>query len=160
MKILVFSDSHGRGKNIIKAIEDHNGLCDAVVFLGDGVNEMDYVKSYFPGLIFFSVKGNCDHFASGDIPEESLIDIDGIKIFIAHGHKYKVKMTYDIIVTHAASIGADAVFFGHTHIPHSSCEYVGEKRIQLFNPGSIGTGYTYGVVNTSRGTLVMGLGRV
>ena len=68
-------------------------------------------------------------------------------------------MTYDIIVTHAASVGADAVFFGHTHIPHSSCEYVGEKRIQLFNPGSIGGGYgikpSYGVINiTEKGILL------
>ena len=156
----IFTSAVRVGKKIIQVIEDHNAVCDAVIFLGDGIEELDYVKARFPQLIFFAVKGNCDFFAPDDIPSEALIDIDGVKIFIAHGHKYKVKMTYDIIVTHAASIGADAVFFGHTHIPHSSCEYVGEKRIQLFNPGSIGTGYTYGVVNTSRGTLVMGLGRV
>ena len=160
MKILVFSDSHGRGKKIIQAIEDHNAVCDAVIFLGDGIEELDYIKARFPQLIFFAVKGNCDFFAPDDIPSEALIDIDGVKIFIAHGHKYKVKMTYDIITTHASSIGADAVLFGHTHIPHSSCEYVGDKRIQIFNPGSIGTGNTYGVVNTSRGVLITGIGNV
>ena len=64
MKILVFSDSHGRGKNIVRAIEDHGGACDAVIFLGDGVNEMDYVKSHFPGLIFFSVNSRRTHFFS------------------------------------------------------------------------------------------------
>ena len=160
MKILVFSDSHGRGKKIIKAIEDHGGVCDAVIFLGDGVEEIDYVKSRFPELIFFSVRGNCDFFAPEHIREDALIDIDGIKIYMAHGHKHKVKLTYDIITTYAASLGADAVFFGHTHIPHSSCEYVGDKRIQIFNPGSIGTNNTYGVVNTVKGTIVTGIGTV
>ena len=160
MKILVFSDSHGRGKRIVDAIKDHGGTCDAVIFLGDGVGEIDYVKAQFPNLIFFSVRGNCDLFAPDHIREDALIDIDGIKIYLAHGHKHRVKLTYDIIVTHAASLGADAVFFGHTHIPHSSCEYVGDKRIQLFNPGSIGTGSTYGVVNTVKGVLVTGFGNV
>ena len=79
MKILVFSDSHGRGKRIVDAIKDHGGTCDAVIFLGDGVGEIDYVKAQFPNLIFFSVRGNCDLFAPDHIRDDALIDIDGIR---------------------------------------------------------------------------------
>ena len=51
-------------------------------------------------------------------------------------------------------IFADAVFFGHTHTPYDDILDIGEKRIHLFNPGSIGYGGTYGVVNTSGRVLV------
>ncbi|MBQ4109067.1 MAG: hypothetical protein IJC80_06665 [Clostridia bacterium] len=43
MKILVFSDSHGRAKNIVEALEIHGGVCDFAVFLGDGLKDIDYV---------------------------------------------------------------------------------------------------------------------
>ena len=47
----------------------------------------------------------------------------------------------------------------YTHIPLDTCEYVGEKRIHLFNPGSIGNGGTYGIVHTSEGVLVTSIAK-
>ena len=53
MKILVFSDSHGRGKNIIKAIEDHGGVCDAVIFLGD-TYVLKIFEKFLKNCLFFT----------------------------------------------------------------------------------------------------------
>ena len=157
MKLLVFSDSHSASRKITDVIEMHSGVCDAVIFLGDGLRDIEYVKRKYPDICFFCVSGNCDFSATA--PTETILDFDGIKVLVTHGHKYFVKRGYETVLGYAASRGADAVFFGHTHIPLDTCEYVGEKRIHLFNPGSIGNGGTYGIVHTSEGVLVTSIAK-
>lgn len=157
MKLLVFSDSHGRGKNILEAIDRHGGVADAIIFLGDGLSDIDSVKRKYDKIPVFSVKGNCDFYDFNDTPEEILVNFDGVKILLCHGHKYGVKSSLTRILYRCAELEADAVFFGHTHIPMETMEYVAEKMIQIFNPGSIGS-YSYGVVNTSGKVLVMSHG--
>lgn len=156
MKILVFSDSHNNSQSIIDAIKMHNGRCDLALFLGDGLSDVEYAKAHFPQIPFFCVRGNCDFFEK-NAPDEAVLDLDGIKVLICHGHKYNVKYGYERIIYAAREKEADAVFFGHTHIPLDTCEYVDGKRIQLFNPGSVGTRASYGVVNTANGVLVTGI---
>ena len=152
MKYLVFSDSHSSPKKIIEAIELHMPSVAGVIFLGDGASDIYYVKKKFEDIMFFCVKGNCDF--SCDYPKEALIDLDGIKILITHGDKYGVKTNYGLIASAAYKMGADAVFFGHTHIPIDIPVYFGEKRVHLFNPGSVRYGSSYGVINTSGKVLV------
>ena len=159
MKILVFSDSHGSPSKIVKAIEAHKGKADLVIFLGDGLRDIEYVKGKFPSLTFFCVRGNCD-FLGADVPKQSVLDLDGIRILVCHGDRYNVKYTLDTIKYAGAELEVDAILFGHTHSPCEICEYVAERRIQLFNPGSIGTGDTYGVLNTSGKTLVTGVAKI
>ncbi len=160
MKILVFSDSHSNQKYIEKALEMHNFCADLVIFLGDGIRDIENVKSRHSHLNFFVVKGNCDVFSSAEYPNYSVLDLDGIKVLITHGHLFGVKSGYDRILYKAAEMEADAVFFGHTHVPIEYSTYVGEKRIQLFNPGSIAYSGTYGVINTSNGILVCSHGKI
>ena len=152
MKILVFSDSHGNSKNIVDAIKRSGAGAELAVFLGDGLGDVEYAKSKFPSLAFYEVRGNCDFFAS-DIPKQSVLDLDGIRLLITHGDRYNVKYGLTNIIYAAAELEAHAVLFGHTHAPTEQCEYVDEKRIQLFNPGSIAQG-SYGVINIANGTLV------
>lgn len=159
MKILVFSDSHGASSKIIKAIEAHKGIADLIIFLGDGLRDIEFVKGKYPSLTFFCVKGNCDFF-SCEAPKEAVLDLDGIKVLICHGDKYNVKYTLSTIMYAGREREVDAIFFGHTHSPLDACEYVDEKRIQLFNPGSIGTYDTYGVINTSGGVLVTNIAKI
>ena len=160
IKILVFSDSHSDSSKIVEAIELHHGKCDLVIFLGDGLRDLDYVKSKYPQLSYLSVRGNCDFFLSDDEPTELIIDLDGIKLLLTHGHKFGVKSALGTLISYAISKDVDAVLFGHTHIPLDTCEYVGEKRIQLFNPGSIRSSNTYGVVNTSNKVLVTSIAKI
>ena len=159
MKILVFSDSHGKWKNIDEALSLHSGVCDAVLFLGDGLSDIERVRDKYPNIAFFSVRGNCDVFGFSDTPDEEILNFDGIRIFFAHGHKYGVKGSHGYILNKAVELCADAVLFGHTHMPYASVEYFGEKRVQIFNPGSIGAG-SYGILNTSGKVLVTSWGSI
>jgi putative phosphoesterase len=159
LKILVFSDSHSRSNKILEVLKLHNGKCDAVVFCGDGARDMDYIKSKYPDIPFFIVKGNCDYF-SGDYSDELFVSFGEIKIMIAHGHKHGVKSSLTALLMDAKLNGADAVFFGHTHIPYDNIHDVGDSRIHLFNPGSIGASSTYGVINTSGKVLVTSIAKI
>ena len=160
MKILVFSDSHSNPKYIERALEIHNYRADLVIFLGDGIRDIENIKNRHSHLHFFVVKGNCDVFSSSEYPNYSVLDLDGVRVLITHGHLFGVKRGYDRILYRAEELEADAVFFGHTHMPIDYSTYVNEKRIHLFNPGSIAYGGTYGVVNTSKGVLVCSHGKI
>ena len=130
MKILVFSDSHSNSHRIKEAIDLHHAKCDCVIFLGDGIRDIEYIKEQYPQIPFFIVKGNCDFFAK-DFEEEKLLCLENFKIFITHGHLYGAKSGYGRLAYRARELGADAVFFGHTHIP---CCFE-ENGMWVLNPG-------------------------
>ena len=159
MKILVFSDSHSNSHKIKEAIDLHKGKCDCVIFLGDGTRDVEYVKEQYPQIPFFIVKGNCDFFAR-DLEEERLLCLENFKIFITHGHLYGAKSGYARLAYRARELEADAVFFGHTHIPLDDVLEVAGKSIRLFNPGSIGLNGSFGVINTSGGVLITNHGKL
>ena len=125
MLIAVISDSHGN-KDSINKIKKKISNADVFLLLGDGTND-------FTGEVF-AVRGNCD--ITGKYPEEQILEIQGKKIFICHGHRYNVKYGYNSIYYRGKEIGADIVLFGHSHIPIIE-EYDG---IVLMNPGSISHG--------------------
>lgn len=159
MKIIVFSDSHSDTRKMREAINLHKHNTDAVIYLGDGLKDVNYLKNMFPQIAFFEVKGNCDFFER-ESEEERLLTLDGVKILITHGHLYGVKGGYGNIATYAEKIGADAVFFGHTHVPFENIYEINDKNIVLFNPGSIGKYGDYGVVNISGKVLVTSHGKI
>ncbi len=143
-KILIFSDSHGREKNIDAAIEAHCGRADAFIFLGDGLIGANSVFEKYPNVPHISVKGNCDQLFINE-REEAVIDIGGVKILCMHGHKYDVKSSLLWAGYRAKEVGASLLLFGHTH---SKLELRRDDLI-YFNPGTIGKGYpqcTYGVI--------------
>lgn len=160
MKILVFSDSHSCPNRLLKALDAHHGKCDLILFLGDGLRDLDVISIKYPSIPIVKIKGNCDYFASNDALEETVLDLDGIRVLILHGHKYGVKYGYESVLNYATQNEVDAVFFGHTHVPYDTIEYLGDKKIHLFNPGSIATTSTYGVVNTANGVLVTNITKI
>ena len=132
MLIAVISDSHGN-KDSINKIKKKISNADVLLFLGDGENDLAEITNDFTGEVF-AVRGNCD--ITGKYPEEQILEIQGKKIFICHGHRYNVKYGYNSIYYRGKEIGADIVLFGHSHIPIIE-EYNG---IILMNPGSISQG--------------------
>ena len=159
MKLLVFSDSHGRGSGISDAINKHKGTVDAVIFLGDGLSDIHKIRDKYSDIAFFTVKGNCDFFDFSDTPEEICVNFGEIKVLLCHGHKYGVKSSLGRVMLRARELEANAVFFGHTHTPLDFSDYIMDKRVQLFNPGSVMEG-SYGVVNTVGDVLVCGHGHI
>lgn len=147
MRILVFSDSHGELRRCIQVVESIVGV-DMILHAGDHARDAALLSKAFPDIPVHYVRGNCD----GDYaPAERIIEADGKRIFLTHGHLYKVKQEfrYDTLAIQVAAEDCDLGVFGHTHL-----EYTGENAgVQLLNPGSIRECGTYGVIEIENGVL-------
>lgn len=158
IKILVFSDSHGREHYIEKAIEDHGGKADALIFLGDGIKGAARVFEKYPHIPRALVRGNCDYSAE-DEADEAVINLGGVNILCTHGHKYSVKSTLMRAGLRAREKNCALLLFGHTHNPTE----IRTEELIYFNPGSVGMGYphrSYGVVNICGNNIICSHGKV
>jgi len=147
MKIAVFSDSHrvvGLMAMVVKAERP-----DGILHLGDLEADAMELSRRFPGIHLWSVCGNCDYMPLGQ--KRLLLCLEGKTIFAAHGHLYDVKSGVEYFEREAKAAGADAAFFGHTHVPYRG-EY---KGMLVANPGSISLGrrHTYGLLTLENGGL-------
>ena len=127
---VILSDTHGNISDMEKLLPIMKES-DFVFHLGDFQRDIDLYSSELSGKII-SVKGNCD--GGG---EETVVDIEGVKVLAVHGDRYGVKSTPMKIYLRAKEIGANAVFYGHTHI----AEIEEIDGVQLINPGAL-KGYT------------------
>ncbi len=121
---------------------------DAALHLGDLVRDAQALREEFPALDVRSVKGNCD--VGSDAPEKQLFTLEGVSVFMTHGHLYHVKYTLDSLRTAAQVTGAKLVLFGHTH--ERECrEYGG---VTFLNPGTAGSGraLSFALVELVNGT--------
>lgn len=124
MTIILISDSHGNKAGIDRIFNTLE--FDYLFFTGDGLGDMgDY--SYLENV--YTVCGNCDFFSREVIDRE--VEIGGYKIFMTHGHKYGVKLGLSKLVEKAKEVGAQIVFYGHTHI--QKIENI--DNIYFINPG-------------------------
>ena len=126
--LLVLSDSHGGRAAIERILIKESKNIDALIFLGDGLRDLEMALTLYPKLRAYSVAGNCDYGALE--PTDGLAAFDGVVIFYTHGHMYGVKYDLDTLADAASARGAEVALFGHTHIPHA------EQRgsVFLFNP--------------------------
>jgi hypothetical protein len=132
MRIVVFSDTHGNFA-AMKKILMRNGKADLFIFLGDGERDLDKLRIHYIDKKIINVSGNCDY--DSMTPENKTVQLDnGMKIFFAHGHRWGVKTSVDLIYQQAESVGAKIALFGHTH-----CRYAENRNgILILNPGSAG----------------------
>lgn len=157
MKILVFSDSHGKYERMARVIS--RDKYDVVLFLGDGISDFDRLCIDSVGSTkFIAVKGNCDFFDG--TPEERIFDLDGFKVLMLHGHTKSVKHGTTVLEYHAMEKGVDLVLYGHTH-SRDIRRIDGEKPFYIFNPGSIGApsylSPSFGYIETVNGQMVLNI---
>lgn len=143
LKLLVFSDSHGRIDPMKAAAETERP--DLVLHLGDYVRDYEALQRLFPQLPMEHVAGNCDYPIYGD---DRVLELDGVRIFMTHGHRYRVKQTLLYAIYAAREENADLLLFGHTHSP----VILQEPGLVCMNPGAAGSG-SYGVVTLEQGQL-------
>ena len=121
---------------------------DAVIHLGDHLEDAESMESVFSGVDFYHVPGNCDYAAQ--IPANLEIEVDGVRIFLTHGHLFSVKSGTQRLLLEAQRRGVQLALFGHTH--QAFCEEI--DGVTLFNPGCCGR-FTprpsYGVIETDHG---------
>ena len=92
-KLLVLSDSHGARDANKRILNKEQNNVDAVIFLGDGLRDLEQALAFFPHLRVYSVAGNCDYGALE--PLDGLAGFDQTVVFYTHGHMYGVKYDLD-----------------------------------------------------------------
>jgi hypothetical protein len=128
MRIAVVSDTHGNYKEFLRLIESQEKF-DMLFHLGDYVDDAEKLKKILsvPTII---VKGNGDYWSNYN--EDEVIEIEGKKILLTHGHKYNVRFNYTNLYYRGLELEADLVLFGHTHVPIN----IKENNLIIMNPGS------------------------
>ena len=140
MKILVFSDSHGRLDLMLDAMEQERPR--RVFFLGDNYRDGEDLAAAYPDIPVDMVVGNCD-FCPG--PDELLVEVEGVRFLLTHGHRYHAKFGTKKLAEAGKEKGAAMVCFGHTH----EALNMPERGVWLFNPGTAGGVHNrpgYGVI--------------
>lgn len=107
---------------------------DAVIHLGDHLEDAESMESVFSGVDFYHVPVNCDFFTSA--PPSLTISLDGVRIFLTHGHLFGVKSGLTRLTLEARRVGAQLALFGHTH--RALLEE--QDGLWLMNPGACGAG--------------------
>ena len=128
MKIGVISDTHGNLNSIDNAVSMAQDM-DMWLHCGDCVPDAEYLQSLVDVPVY-GVAGNCD-WPMGSTVYERIVEAEGHKIFLTHGHNYGVRYTQEYVMEAAESQGADIAIYGHTHI----VEYM-KGTILVLNPGS------------------------
>jgi putative phosphoesterase len=151
-KLLVLSDSHGclpalrAVFNWAKNYTPPNDTICAAAFLGDGISDLRRAAEETGFFCEWKlVGGNNDY--GVHVQEAAVMRLGRFSFFLCHGHRYSIYAGYHTLVAAARTFGADAVFFGHTHVPLIKAV----EGITLINPGSVGRprsriGATFAVV--------------
>lgn len=134
MKILLFSDSHGNEDNMIRAVErERPSTLDAIVHLGDGWRRRGGAASpVSPHPALTRCRATVTSAALR--MRERVVFFGDCRVLLCHGHTLGVKSSLLRASYEARERGAQALLYGHTHIPH--IDY--HDGLWLVNPGSIG----------------------
>lgn len=125
MKLVVFSDVHG-DESVVNRILDWNQDSDYFISLGDTELPQDFLLHNDIVMI----KGN--YRGDAGFVFERVLEVENLKIFMTHGHKFNVHKSLDKLAKLAITEGYDLVLFGHTHI----LETIKISKVQFLNPGS------------------------
>ena len=152
-KVIVLSDTHGNLKGLEKLypLMDEN---DYILHLGDGMAEARTILSQYPEKTYLCA-GNCDILSL--LPDEDVLEVEGVRIFYCHGHHYGVKSTLTRLAKQAKSKDCTIALYGHTHVAKID-EIDG---VTLINPGTMsyalgkGGTYCYLVLHKGKATPVL-----
>lgn len=143
MIVGVLADTHGNTEAILRQLRQQK--IDCLLFAGDFYHDGQKIARSLK-IKYHGVLGNCDRSLKG-VEAEELIEILGHKIYLTHGHQWGVKQGINRLYYRALELGADAVVYGHTHVPHLKRE----GDIWMINPGSptrprLGSPGTYALI--------------
>lgn len=128
MRILITSDTHGYYGKISDFILSRDDI-DLMIHAGDGVKDCISIN-YETGVSYYVVKGNNDFYCNE--PYYKIIEIEGHRIYLTHGHKENVDFSLENLLEKAKNNSCDIAIFGHIH-RYIELESLG---ILVLNPGS------------------------
>lgn len=128
MIIAVVSDTH-YNTNVLDKILSEVKDANMIFHLGDNVKDALYLAKNFQGEVHY-VKGNCD--IGVPAPDDKIVEVEGKKFFLTHGHNYGVKYDLNNLYFKARELNVDVALYGHSHI--KQIERV--ENLYIMNPGS------------------------
>jgi uncharacterized protein len=146
MRIGIVSDTHDR---VLPELHAALAGVDEILHAGDVVSSeaLAEIETIAPVI---AVAGNMDDRAlAHGLPTETILDRDGVRIALVHGHRVGRASVDDLVDRYDGS-AVDLVVWGHIHEPVSRRV----NGVTYFNPGTaggIGTGATCGILTTERG---------
>ncbi len=148
MKIVVMSDSHGCA-NTVRQILSRESDANCIIFLGDGLKDIEFLAEEFEHVRIYKVKGNCDIVSKE--PLYGIAPFENVLIYYTHGHMHSVKTGVNALAADAKNKGADIALFGHTHTQFNE----DINGIRLFNPGCV---QTHGACKSAYGVITVNSG--
>lgn len=131
----------------MRKLETLNGIfseADYIIHLGDTSGDGSKIRAEFPDKTVL-INGNCDLVKLGE--DETVLEIEGVKIFATHGHLYSAKTTLKRLADRAKELNCKIALYGHTHCARED-EFDG---VTLINPGNMSrysqNSYCYMVIN-------------
>ncbi len=133
MLIAVISDTHmPRGaRRLPPACVERLGAADVILHAGDFTSATTYGEFELIGRPLLAVHGNVDDDELRTrLPAERIVEVEGARIAMVHdagpkkGRLARMRLRFP---------DADAVVFGHSHMP---LQEEAEDGFQIFNPGS------------------------
>ena len=128
MKILILGDTHAQDDIFLRILAAEKEY-DAVLHTGD-FEGSEFVYRELSDAPLYAIAGNNDFFT--DAPYERLLELEGCRIFMTHGHRYHLEKGYSEVCREALKRKAEIAVFGHSHEPVA--EYC--KGVLMLNPGS------------------------
>ena len=129
MRLILLSDTHGDFGSAQRIILSQP-TAEAVLFMGDGVSELEDLACLHPEKMFCLVRGNMDW--NSEHPSLQVEEFCGVRILMLHGNGYDVGHGSPALRKLAAGYGAQVVAYGHTHV--ADTDY--EDGVYYLNPGS------------------------
>ena len=126
----IMSDSHGDLAAVRRAAEAV-GAVDLWLHAGDYCADAAFLAEC-TGVRTVGVAGNCDGLAAR-FPKEEYLDLEGVRVFLTHGHAFGVKGGTDGLLDWARQMDALVAVYGHTHIPEARQS----GALWVVNPGSV-----------------------
>ena len=127
-KLLVISDVHRDRYKLERILNKYKDQVNHIISLGDSECSTEYLQK----RNIIAVKGNYPF--DGGEGYHKILQIEQVKIFLTHGHKFGVKWgSLSRLHDYASSEDFDLVMYGHTH--EASLEK--EEGITYLNPGSV-----------------------
>ena len=132
MLIGLISDTHipDRARQIPEKVLESFENVDLIIHSGDltSTTVIDELDNIAPVI---AIQGNMDRVAGLDLPRFQVIDVEGLKIGVAHGEVYPRGDTQQLLYL-ARELDVNILITGHSHQP--KIEQV--EDVLLLNPGS------------------------
>lgn len=128
MIIGAISDTHGDLRLVEGCLNLMPGI-EVLLHAGDFYEDAQRIGSV-SGIKVVAVTGNCDYMVKG--PSEEMLAVGSKRIYLTHGHIYRVKHDIALLVQRSKALGVDVTVFGHTHYP----TIFRKDGVLFVNPGS------------------------